>query len=213
MPEALLERHGPGAGLDALTPLAPQLHPLHSICPVFVQFCPSPLQTTTLGSGVEAPWEQAHPDPSCECRVLGLQVSSMLSGVSMDSRCWAPLAPVALILGGPGAMSPSSHQALCSPGSVPAVTSHVIRPRGWAAAGVQRACVLICIFTSFPPTPENSRCCEGSVCGRLLGPQQAGWFLPSSSCLSSLLPASSSQGRVPGLWDGKQEPRSGRSRH
>lgn len=58
-------------------------------------------------------------------------------------------------------------------------------------------------------------CCEGgSVCGRCLWGlnKLAGSFLPPSGFPFSLLPASS-QGRVPGLWDGKQEPRSGRSRH
>lgn len=66
-----------------------------------------------------------------------------------------------------------------------------------------------------PPAPENSRCCEGgSVCGRCRWGlnKPAGSFLPPPGFPSSLLPASS-QGRAPGLWDGKQEPRSGRSRH
>lgn len=108
----------------------------------------------------------------------------------------------------------SSHQALCSPGSVSAVTSHVTRPRGWAVQqGSGSMCTDLHIHLLLPP--ENSRCCEGgSVCGRRLWGlnKPAGSFLPPSGFPSSLLPASP-EGRAPGLWDGKQKPRSGRSRH
>ena len=67
----------------------------------------------------------------------------------------------------------------------------------------------------FPPGKPAAALLRGWLCmwQVSLGPQQAGWFLPSSFWVSLLPPSCLSQGRVPGLWDGKQEPRSGRSRH
>lgn len=55
----------------------------------------------------------------------------------------------------------SSHQALCSPGSVSAVTSHVTRPRGWAVQqGSGSMCTDLHIHLLLPP--ENSRCCAAA---------------------------------------------------
>lgn len=80
----------------------------------------------------------------------------------------------------------------------------------------------LALFAFSPPSFRNLPLLYlegGSVCGRQLWGlnKPAGSFfplvsLPHSGFPSSLL-STPSQGRAPGLWDGRQEPRSGRSTH
>ena len=78
------------------------------------------------------------------------------------------------------------------------------------ATGAQGACILTCIFTSFCPrkTPAVALP-RGWLCvwQAALGPQQAGWFLPSSSWISLLPPShlTRGQGARPLGWETETE--------
>lgn len=102
------------------------------------------------------------------------------------------------------AVSQSSHQALCSPGSVPAVTSQDPPTGLGRAAGVQRACVLICIFTSFPPTPGKFPLLRGWPHVAGVTGASTSRLAPSFLLLGFLLPPScliTGQGARPLGWE------------
>lgn len=117
------------------------------------------------------------------------------------------LAPVVLTLSGPGPGLPKQPPGPVQPWVCPSSGQPRDPPTGLGcAAGVQQACVLICIFTSSsPPRPGKFPLLRGWLCmwQVSLGPQQAGWFLPSSSWVSFLPPSCliTGQGARPLGWE------------